>query len=92
MKAYYLQSEYQPGKHRIVNVCFDIDDPKFDPSVLSPYLTVMVDELNTANRALCVDLLRTCNKIDANGEGKYYVDDSGQIFEITGWTEFEIGV
>ncbi|MCR4287935.1 MAG: hypothetical protein NUW09_07975, partial [Deltaproteobacteria bacterium] len=38
-------------------------------------LTAMaIDELDPANKALCIDLLRMAGKVDAGGLNKYYID------------------
>lgn len=89
MKVYYLQSEYQPGKHRIVAVIYDSDAFKFNEGVLSPSNTLVIDEIAPANKALCLDLSRTVNKMDANGDSKYYVDGLGALMEVAGWAEYE---
>lgn len=87
MKVYYLQSEYQTGKRRIVKVLYDDEVFKFDEGTLSPFSTLTVDELNPQNKTICLDLSRTCNKIDAAGEGKYHVNTLGQLIEKVGWQE-----
>ena len=87
MKLYYLQTEYQPGKHRIVKVLYNVEDFAFDPSVLSPYAVLTIDELAPDNRGICTELRRVENKTDASGEGKYYIDSTGTLMEKDGWVE-----
>lgn len=88
MKAYYLQAEYQPGKHKIAAVVFDAESFRFDLSALSPYLILAIDEVAPANQPLCLDLSRTVNRTDVNGVGKYYVDNAGALMQVSGWTEY----
>lgn len=88
MKVYYLQSEYQPSKHRVVAAVYDTDVFKSDTSTLSPYNTLTIDEVAPANQPLCLDLSRTVNRTDVNGVGKYYVDNTGVLMQVNGWTEY----
>lgn len=85
MKIYYLQSEYQPGKHRIVTTVYDVDAIKYDASNLSAHSVMMIDE--ATNQVLCIDLYRTVNRTDVNGNGKYYIDNLGALMQVAGWTE-----
>lgn len=87
MKLYYLQSEYQAGKHRIVKCLYDDEVFKFDEGTLSPYSAIMIDEINQDNKALCIDLYRTQDRVDANGENKYYAGSTGALMEVGGWAE-----
>ena len=93
MKIYYLQSEYQVGKHRVVCTIYDSEVFRFDEGVLSPFYVLNIDEVDPFNKFLCLDLIRTTNKTDINGEGKYYVDGLGQLVEKEGWQEYvpEVG-
>lgn len=88
MKIYYLQAEYQPGKHRIVAAVYDADAFRHDTSNLSAHSVMMIDEGAPANQALCLDLERKLNGTDVNGDGKYYVDSTGVLMQIAGWTEY----
>lgn len=88
MKLYYLQSEYQPGKHRIVAAIYDADAFKFDEGTLSPFNVLTIDEIALANKALCLDLAMTVNRTDANNEGKYYIDGLGALMEVALWSEY----
>lgn len=85
MKIHYLQSEYAVGKHRLVQALYDSEVFKSDASVLSPHWILNIDEIDPANKALCMDLAKTVNKVDAQGEGKYYVNASGQLMQKEGW-------
>lgn len=86
MKLYYHQSEFSPGKHRVVAAIYDTDLFKFDTGTLSPFSTLSIDEVDPNNKAICLDLVRTANRTDEAGEGKYYVSN-GQLMEKEGWTE-----
>ncbi|MDP2689425.1 MAG: hypothetical protein Q8P48_04865, partial [Deltaproteobacteria bacterium] len=47
-----------------------------------------IDELDPANKAICIDLLRMAGKVDAGGLNKYYIDAiTGNIMEREGWVE-----
>ena len=88
MKIYYLQSEHQPGKRRIVRVLYDDEVFKQDGGTLSPFSTTTIDEVDPVNKAVCLDLWQTAGKADANGLNKYYIDTAtGNIMEREGWTE-----
>jgi len=88
LKIYYLQLEYQPGKHRVIQCLYDFEVFKFDESTLSPYSTLIIDEIDPANKTLCIDLVRTVDRTDLNGEGKYYIDGLGTLMQVAGWTEY----
>lgn len=88
MKVYYLQAEYAPGKHRVVKALYDDEVFKFDEGVLSPFSTFTIDEVDPDNKMLCLDLVRSLNKTDENGAGKYYVDPNGTLMEKEGWEEY----
>ncbi|MBI5469016.1 MAG: hypothetical protein HY891_07760 [Deltaproteobacteria bacterium] len=92
MKIYYLQSVYQLGKHRIVKVLYNDEVFKFDEGTLSPFNTLTIDEIDPANKILCLDLARTVNKTDNVGEGKYYVDATSALMEKASWTEYVLEV
>ena len=88
MKVYYLQSEYQPGKRRIVRVLYDDGVFKQDEETLSPFFIFTIDEVDPVNKAICMDLWRTAGKVDANGFNKYHVDiATGNLMEQEAWVE-----
>lgn len=89
MRLYYLQNEYAPGKHRIVNLRYDKDTFSFDNSTLAAHTTLDIDEMAQDNKGVCLDLSRTFNKVDEFGESKYFVNDMGQLCENEGWKESE---
>ncbi len=67
---------------------FTYDDPY---GLALPHVTV--DEVDPANKALCIDLLRTPGRVDLNGLNRYYIDTiTGDIMERAGWTEKVEGI
>ena len=51
-----------------------------------PLTDMNIDELIPNNQALCIDLRKTINKVDAINDAKYKID-SGQLVEKEGWAE-----
>lgn len=87
MQIYYLQAEYLTGKRRIVKVLYDDEVFKFDEGTLAPFSTLIIDELDPTNKAICLDLYRMQNRADVDGENKYHVNYLGQLIEKIGWQE-----
>lgn len=87
MNLYYLQSEYQPSKHRIVKAVYEADDFKFDTGTLSPFSVLTIDELDPVSKSLCFDLIRTVGRVDLDGENKYHINDQGALIELIDWVE-----
>lgn len=87
MNIYYLQSEYQTGKHRIVTVLYDADVFKFDTGTLSPFNVLTIDELDPVSKTLCFALMRTQGRVDLDGENKYHVNAQGALIELIDWVE-----
>lgn len=88
MNLYYLTAEYSAGKHRIVAAVYEKDVFSFDESILSGHAIYQIDEIAPDNRALCLDLTQSVNKIDINGEGKYYVLNGPELHDVDGWVEY----
>lgn len=85
MYVYYKNTEYTPGKQRIVDVVYDRDyfahqDNTNDCSIL------VIDEIAPDNKIICIDLVNTISKMDAKGDNKYYVS-GGVLYEKDGWVE-----
>lgn len=83
MRVYYLLSEYETGKHKILKVWsekFIEQKPEESPktAINVPYTVIEIDE--AYNGLLCKNLLLN-TVILPNGTfyDKYYVDNSGQI-------------
>lgn len=87
MNIYFLQSEYQPSKHRIVKAVYDSEVFKFDTGTLSPFSVLTIDELDPVSKGLCFDLIRTCGRVDMDGENKYHVNAQGALIELIDWVE-----
>jgi hypothetical protein len=83
LRVYYLNAEYEPGKHKIMKVWSDkLTDAKPEDSpktaINVPYTVIEIDE--QYNGLLCRHLLT--NHVDLpDGESydKFYVDSSGCI-------------
>lgn len=89
MRLYYLQSEYESGKHRPIAILSDIE-PRDVESNMAPFNILIIDEGTLAvplNKALISDLQKTINKIDSSGRPKHYVDSLGSIMETSNWQE-----
>lgn len=87
MNLCYLQSEYAPSKHRIVKAVYDSEVFKFDTGTLSPFSVLTIDELDPVSKGLCFDLVRTCGRVDMDGENKYHVNAQGALIELIDWME-----
>lgn len=82
MNIYYLQST-----RRIVKVVYDSEVFKFDTGTLSPFSVLTIDELDPVSKSLCFDLIRTCGRVDLDGENKYHVNAQGALIEMIDWVE-----
>lgn len=87
MNIYSLQSSYQPSKHRIVKAVYEADVFKFDTGTLSPFSVLTIDELDPVSKSLCFDLIRTCGRVDLDGENKYHINAQGALIELIDWVE-----
>lgn len=58
----------------------------FTHSTNIPLAELDIDEVDPTNKAICLDLVRTCNKVDDAGLGKYYLS-GGQVMQRDGWVE-----
>lgn len=84
MRIYYLNTEYEPSKHKIVKVWSEFVDRAMPEdssktNINAPYSVLEIDE--RYNRWLARQLL-TNSRIPFEGEplpDKYYVDGSGQL-------------
>lgn len=88
MRVYYLQTEYQPGRHRIVAAVYGADLFRFDDSRFAPFSALEIDEIDPDNKTVCIDIHKTLDRVDESGESKYYVNSSGEIMETAGWVEY----
>jgi len=89
MRIYYLNEEYEAGKHKIIKVWseyVDITMPEDSPrtAINVPYSVLEFDE--RYNRSLARDLFRN-KRGTPEGEplpDKYYVDNAGQLKDSAG--------
>lgn len=51
-----------------------------------PLSEMAIDEIDPTNKAICLDLVRTCNKVDEVGDGKYALI-GGVLQEKINWIE-----
>ena len=80
MRVYYLNDEYETGKHKIIQVWTESQGITLpDAGIKSPYSMIEFDEFY--NRTLAQALLHNSQPfLDDEGlPDKYYVDGSGQI-------------
>lgn len=89
MKVYYLNAEYQPGKHRILAANFDRDEFSWNNTINVPYSILEIDEVDPENKDACIDLVRMHGLSDINNEGKYYIDEDGDLCVVDGWEEYK---
>ena len=53
-----------------------------------PLAELQIDEIAPENQDTCLDLVRTLNKTDINGQGKYYIEN-GELYSRDGWEPYE---
>jgi len=75
MRIYYLNAEYEAGKHKIAAVW---SDKAFQPEPIinEPYSNIVIDE---EYNPIAFDIASQATV------GKYYVDNTGDIWEVEGW-------
>ena len=61
----------------------------FSHSTNIPLTEKSIDEVDPDNKDLCIDLIKTLNKVDASGDAKYYIDVDGDLAVVDGWVEKE---
>jgi len=81
MRVYYLNAEYEPGKHKIINVYsayFSVALPEDSPDTTTsePYSVLTLDE--RYNRLLAKRLLNNDGDPMLQND-KYYVDNGGYL-------------
>lgn len=82
MLVYYQNTEYVSGKHRIVSAVYDRD---FFPwrNTTNNCSCLVIDEIDPANKEICLDIVNTISKVDAGGDSKYYISN-GALYEKDG--------
>lgn len=64
---------------------YDREYFKFTHTTNIPLSLLTVDEVD-ANKSTCIDLAKSINKVNADGLGKYYIQD-GELYSRDGWVE-----
>jgi len=90
-------NEYDSSKHKIYYAIPDILWGDFNNTTVILLDRIDIDEVdesdNIINLSLRMDLKGYCSqpgtKIDDHGEGKYFVNNVGEICENVGWVERE---
>jgi len=78
MRVYYLNDEYEAGKHKIIDVWAEVQGITLpDAAITSPYSVLEFDEFY--NRGLAQRLLHNSDPLLEDLPDKYYVDASGQL-------------
>jgi hypothetical protein len=72
MKIYHINK-------KILQVNYNRDDFATPMSINVPHSVLEIDEVNPNNKEICIDLSRYAT------QGKYYVDNLGDIYEVEGW-------
>lgn len=78
MKVYYVGS-------KIVQVNFDAHDYAWENRTNNAQVLV-IDEIDSANKGICIDLIRSMGRVDISGLDKYYILN-GDLYEREGWIE-----
>lgn len=63
----------------------------FTHSTNTPLTEMTIDEVDSINKLICIDLVRTCNKIDDIGDSKYAIVNN-QLVEKIDWQEKIYGI
>ena len=87
MKLIYAQQPDAEARRLIYFAVWDRDVFSFARSVNAPVSETSIDEIE-ANKALCLDLAKTLDAEDIDGDRKYYIDENGDLIEKEGWVEF----
>lgn len=82
MRVYYLNTEYEAGKHKIIKVCYEtasITLPEDSPrtAINVPYSVLELDE--RYNRLLAKRLLMNSRSEGEELPDRYYIDGSGNL-------------
>ena len=79
MKIYYINN-------KIVQVNYDKDDFAWENNANNASI-LEIDEIAPDNKPVCIDLYRTFNKTDIDGNNKYSIQN-GELMELEGWEEY----
>lgn len=84
MDIYYINNGVNPN---ILAAVYNRDRFSWQNTIQVPYSTLVVDELDPANKALCLDITNTQGRRDAAGLSKYYVGSTGVLMQTANWQE-----
>jgi len=80
MKIYYINK-------KIVTIVLDKDLFMWENTTNNASV-FEIDEVALDNKEICIDLVRTQNKVDIDGNNKYYIEN-GELFSRDGWEEHQ---
>lgn len=83
---------YNATDGKIFYAVYDRDLFAFSHTTNIPLTEMTIDEIDPVNKPLCLDLYRTQNKTDAEGENRFRVDGAGQLTEKADWKEEAVNV
>ena len=75
---------------KIVAIVYDKDWFSFENNTNNASVFT-IDEVDLINKPICIDLVRTCNKIDDIGDSKYAIVNN-QLVEKIDWQEKIYGI
>lgn len=72
---------------------YDGDWFRFSHTTNIPLETFEIDEVDPDNKDICLDLVRSLNRVDIDGNAKYYMQYNDvslewELFERDGWVEY----
>lgn len=82
---------YNNNTGRIFYTVYDRDWFAFNHTTNIPLTEFIIDEIDPENKAICIDLVKTVNKLDKDGNPKYYIVEVGGVPELhqtDNWVEY----
>ena len=79
---------YDNKTGKVYYAVFQTDWFRFFHTTNIPLTEFEIDEIDSDNKAICIDLVRTQNKVDIDGKNKYYIEN-GELFSRDGWEEYQ---
>lgn len=71
---------------KIIQAVYDKDWFSFENTSNNASI-LEIDEIAPENQGICLDIVRTLNKTDIKGQGKYYIEN-GELYSRDGWQEY----
>ncbi|MBI1913041.1 MAG: hypothetical protein HYS21_13725 [Deltaproteobacteria bacterium] len=84
MKIYYQDTGLNPN---IIAAVYEKDLFSWNNTIQVPVSILAIDEVDPANKGLCIDIVSTQGRMDTNGRNKFSVNSSGELVELLGWQE-----